>query len=74
MLRHQVTAGATPLHKRDGGRRCRANGECSARSFRPIGPSGPSGGRGWWAHFEFTRMNIEPTILHKKIEELRERP
>ena len=22
-----------------------------------------------WAHFEFTRINIEPTILHKKMEE-----
>src|SRR6266850_321119 len=29
----------------------------------------PSGGRTWWAHFEFTRINIEPTILRKKIEE-----
>jgi hypothetical protein len=31
-----------------------------------------SGGRTWWAHFEITRINIEPTILHKKIEDLRE--
>ena len=30
-----------------------------------------SGGRTWWAHFEFTRINIEPIILRKKIEELR---
>ena len=30
-----------------------------------------SGGRGWWAHFAFTRINIEPIILHKKIEERR---
>ena len=30
----------------------------------------PSGGRTWWAHFEFTRINIEPIILRKKIEEL----
>jgi len=30
-----------------------------------------SGGRTWWAHFEFTRINIEPTILRKKIEERR---
>jgi hypothetical protein len=30
------------------------------------------GGRAWWAHFEFTRINIEPTILRKKIEDLRE--
>jgi hypothetical protein len=29
-----------------------------------------SGGRTWWAHFAFTRINIEPIILHKKIEEL----
>ena len=28
------------------------------------------GGRRWWAHFEFTRINIGPTILRKKIEEL----
>ena len=32
--------------------------------------SAPSGGRTWWAHFEFTRINIEPIILRKKIEEL----
>ena len=31
-----------------------------------------SGGRTWWAHFEFTRINIELTILPKKIEDLRE--
>ena len=29
-----------------------------------------SGGRTWWAHVEFTRINIEPTILRKTIEEL----
>jgi hypothetical protein len=29
------------------------------------------GGRTWWAHFEFTRINIEPIILRKKIEERR---
>jgi hypothetical protein len=27
------------------------------------------GGRSWWAHFEFTRVNVEPTIVRKKIEE-----
>ena len=32
----------------------------------------PRGGRTWWAHFEFTRINIELTILCKKIEDLRE--
>jgi len=31
-----------------------------------------SGGRTWWAHFEFTRINIAPIIFCKKIEELRE--
>jgi len=31
------------------------------------------GGRTWWAHFEFTRINIdEPIILKNKIEDLRE--
>ena len=32
-------------------------------------PFGRNGGRAWWAHFEFTRINIELTILPKKIEE-----
>jgi hypothetical protein len=31
-----------------------------------------SGGRTWWAHLKFTRMNITPTILRKKIEDVRE--
>jgi hypothetical protein len=26
----------------------------------------------WWAHFAFTRINIEPIIRRKKIEDLRE--
>jgi hypothetical protein len=30
------------------------------------------GGRSWWAHLEFTRINIELTILHKKFEDMRE--
>jgi hypothetical protein len=34
--------------------------------------SDPSGGRTWWAHLDFTRINIELTILRKKIEELLE--
>lgn len=29
-----------------------------------------SGGRAWWAHLEFTRIDIEPIILRKKIEDL----
>jgi hypothetical protein len=31
-----------------------------------------SGGRTWWAHFEFTRINIEPIILKNKFEDLRQ--
>jgi len=34
--------------------------------------SGPSGGRSWWAHFEFTRINIQLIILPEKFEDLRE--
>jgi hypothetical protein len=47
-------------------------------SSRPVftdrrGPHrGRGGGRTWWAHFEFTRINITPTILRKKIEDLRD--
>src|SRR3989441_6811032 len=29
----------------------------------------PCGGRTWWAHFEFTRINIAPTILSRKMED-----
>ena len=32
----------------------------------------PSGGRTWWAHLKSTRINIELTILRKKIEDRRE--
>jgi Polyketide cyclase / dehydrase and lipid transport len=32
----------------------------------------PVGGRSWWAHFEFTRINITPTILRKKFEDQHE--
>src|SRR5438067_2417801 len=31
-----------------------------------------AGGRTWWAHLEFAPMNITPTILPKKIEEILE--
>ena len=30
------------------------------------------GGRTWWARFAFTRINIAPTILCRKIEDLGE--
>jgi hypothetical protein len=40
---------------------------------RPARPMGwLDGRRTWWAHFEFTRINIEPIILRKKIEDARE--
>jgi len=42
------------------------------RATRTPDPKGGSGGRTWWAHFEFTRINIEPIILRKKIEEWRD--
>lgn len=29
----------------------------------------PSGGRTWWAHLAFTRMNIDRIILGNQIEE-----
>jgi hypothetical protein len=32
----------------------------------------PNGGRTWWAHFALPRINIEPTFLRKKFEDLRE--
>jgi hypothetical protein len=60
----------------------RGKGEPVGLSDRPYSPvrrgkssqvvDRPSGGRAWWAHFEFTRINIELTILPKKIENLRE--
>jgi hypothetical protein len=31
---------------------------------------GLDGGRKWWAHLAFTRINIELTILQKDIEDL----
>jgi hypothetical protein len=42
----------------------------SSSGHRLIHKTGLSGGRCWWAHFEFTRINIEPIILRKKIEDL----
>ncbi len=34
-------------------------------------PLNPSGGRCWWAHFEFTRINIAPTIPPKRSRTIR---
>jgi len=44
----------------------------SAKSGQPERWSIPGGGRTWWAHFKFTRINITPTFLPKKIEDVRE--
>jgi hypothetical protein len=30
-----------------------------------LGGARLNGGRAWWAHLEFARINIAPTILHK---------
>jgi hypothetical protein len=48
----------------------RCSRQSSPTADRPY--PGASGGRTWWARFEFTRINIEPIILQKKIEDVRE--
>ena len=48
----------------------RYNGDNEFVPTAEYGYKRPSGGRAWWAHFEFTLINITPTILHKKIEDL----
>jgi hypothetical protein len=37
---------------------------------QPVHRTPAAGGRRWWAHIMFTRMNIGPTILRNQIEEL----
>jgi hypothetical protein len=32
----------------------------------------PGGGRGWWAHLVFTRINIALTITKNQVEDLHE--
>jgi hypothetical protein len=44
------------------------------RLFSRLRNSPFGGGRTWSAHFAFTRINTTPTILRKKIEDLREIP
>ena len=43
---------------------------CQPRRSREASP--PNGERTWWAHFEFTRINIEPIILKNTFEDVRE--
>jgi hypothetical protein len=75
--RHQAPGGAsaTGADESPSAALCDDNGseevEAVLRSGRA--PIRLDGGRSWWAHFEFTRINIDaPTILPKKIEDLRE--
>jgi hypothetical protein len=64
--------GAT--HQFDTRKKCRTQRPSAARSHSPIeSPVAAclqcrpmAAGREWWAHFEFTRINIEPIILRKK--------
>jgi hypothetical protein len=44
----------------------------SGRRSNPLRRGSLGGGRTWWAHFESTRINIEPIILKNKIEEILE--
>jgi len=56
-------------------RMSRRHGAAGGRSGIPKldrGRDDCNGGRTWSAYFEFTRINITPTILPKKIEDLRE--
>ena len=39
-------------------------------SPRHLEPCPTAGGRTWWAHLEFARVNIQLTILPQKVEEL----
>ena len=46
--------------------------EKSPRVSRPCAPLiiRSNGGRTWWAHFDFTRINIELTFPKEEVEEL----
>jgi hypothetical protein len=52
-----------------GGSPAEALAEVRLRAPRFGGPPSRSRESEGWAHFEFTRINIAPTILRKKIEE-----
>ena len=62
-------ADAAAKMRRDGSERC----TCRLAPGRPSRhmAEAASGGRTWWTHFEFTRINTTPTFLRKKIEDLR---
>jgi hypothetical protein len=71
---NRVTEARFDEHRRE----CPDAGRARSGPNRPspthptLPPTPSSGGRTWWAHFEFTRISIEPIILRKKIEDLRE--
>jgi hypothetical protein len=47
------------------------HGYPSSRAGSSASMSRLGGGRTWWAHLEFTRINIKPTIRKKEIEDVR---
>src|SRR5262245_60900509 len=63
---------AVPLHglAREHRQRSDAHQLCALADDRKKDRFG--GGRIWWAHFEFTRINTTPTFLRKKIDEGRD--
>jgi hypothetical protein len=75
MSGRETAAASVVASDRLGGRRSRFFATICSRSIDTNGPLARSahrsarGGRSWWAHFEFTRINIKPIILYKKIEE-----
>ncbi len=60
-------------HGRPQRRYSRRVGKClpTAERYSFVPESWLDGGRNWWAHFAFTRINIAPPFLRKKIEDLR---
>jgi hypothetical protein len=60
---YDVVVTVDALHWSDARRAGQLNEDAARR--RPAMPS-RMGGRTWWAHFEFTRINIELTILAKR--------
>jgi hypothetical protein len=39
------------------------------RASPPPASATPGGGRAWWAHLDFTRVNIHPIIVRNQIED-----
>jgi hypothetical protein len=64
-----ANAGAGPLNRSLSLRLHGPERRSAKRERAPV--TRPSGGRAWWAHFAFARINIAPTFLSKKIEDLR---